>query len=413
MLMSDVYVGEGDPEIENFHHLNPELQDEWNTLFKKILTECPVARSKRFGGFWVLASYEDVYRAYHEPQTFSSWPNSIPAGELGQVRPLIPVEVDPPDHTHYRDILAPLFTVHRMRTLESKIRGHAIDLIDGIIEDGECEFISAFAKALPARIFLELVGWPPEDAPAFLEWAEVLMRASLGDDESAKQLEETGGKLYAYFGAELAKREQAGPPVEGENADFIDRLRGASFGGQRPLTQMEILDTIFLVLLAGLDTTQGVLGRSMEFLATNDGYRQDLLDHPDVLQPAVEELLRYFAPVQPGRSLTKDVELHGAQLHAGDRVMLLTGAACRDEREFPAPETVDFRRSPNRHIAFGAGAHRCVGSHLARLELQIALQEWHRRIPSYRIREGTRVRRHLSAVSGVDELHLDWSSDSS
>jgi hypothetical protein len=407
--MAEVYVGDGDPEIENFHHLNEELQDDWNPLFAKMRRECPVAHSKRFGGFWALANYEDVYRAYQEPELFSSWPNSIPAGELGQVRPLIPVEIDPPEHTHYRDVLAPLFTVHRMRTLETKIRGHANDLIDAIIGRGECEFIAEFAKALPARIFLELVGWPAEDAPKFLEWADVVMRAPLGDGEvSGEALEQAAGQIYGYFGAELAERQRAGPPSVGEDADFMDRLRGASFGGERPFTDMEVLDSIFLVLLAGLDTTQGVLGRAMEYLATNDQYQRDIVEHPEITQTAVEELLRYFAPVQPGRAMTRDVDLHGAQLKAGDRVMLLTGSACRDEREFPNAETVDLRRTPNRHVAFGAGAHRCLGSHLARLELQIALREWHRRIPTYRIKAGTSVRRHLSAVSGVDELHLEF-----
>ncbi|HTK68123.1 MAG TPA: cytochrome P450 [Pseudonocardia sp.] len=406
--MGEVYVGQGDPEIENFHHLNPELQNDWNPLFAKMRRECPVAHSERFGGFWVFASYQDVYRAYHDTDTFSSFPNSIPAGELGQQRALIPVEIDPPEHTWYREILAPVFTAHRMRILESKIRAHAVELIDGILERGECEFISEFAKLLPSRIFLELVGWPIEDAPRFLQWADVLMRAPMEENPEESLLIQTATQIYGYFGAELAKREQAGPPVLGEEADLIDRLRGASFGGQRQLTQVEILDCILLLLLAGLDTTQGVLGRGWEFLATHEEYRRDVVEQPEVAQTAVEELLRFFAPVQPGRRVTQDVDLHGVHLSAGDRVMLLTGSACRDTAEFPDPEKVDFRRSPNRHIAFGAGAHRCLGSHLARLELQIALQEWHRRIPEYRIKPGTEVRRHLSAVSGVDELHLEF-----
>ena len=407
--MDGVYVGEGDPEIESFHHLNPELQHEWNPLFDKIRRECPVARSQRFGGFWVFAAYRDVYRAYQEPETFSSFPNSIPAGELGQQRALIPVEIDPPEHTWYREILAPVFTAQRMRILETKIRAHAVELIDGVLERGGCEFISEFAKLLPSRIFLELVGWPIEDAPKFLEWADVLMRAPMDPDPETSLLVQTATALYGYFGTELAKREASGPPVTGEDADLIDRLRGASFGGERHLTQMEILDCILLLLLAGLDTTQGVLGRAWEFLATHDEYRRDVVEHPEVVQSAVEELLRYFAPVQPGRRLTRDLELGGVRLSEGDRVMLLTGSACRDEHEFPDPERVDLRRHPNRHIAFGAGAHRCLGSHLARLELQIALREWHRRIPEYRITPGTTVRRHLSAVSGVDELHLTLS----
>ncbi|MGH9038179.1 MAG: cytochrome P450, partial [Acidimicrobiia bacterium] len=180
------------------------------------------------------------------------------------------------------------------------------------------------------------------------------------------------------------------------------------FGGERPLTQFEILDCIFIVLIAGLDTTQGVLSNSMEFLATHEGHRKDLLANPEILDSAVEELLRWFAPVAPGRRLTRDVVVRGVEMHEGDRVMLLTASACRDEDEFPWADGVDFRRNPNRHIAFGAGVHRCLGSHLARLELRIALQEWHTRIPEYRVKAGTTPRHHLSAVAGVDELWLTY-----
>jgi hypothetical protein len=399
--------GADDPEIANFHYWDPEHQQEANPLFDRMRAKCPVAWSERYGGFWLLTKYEDVFQAYQEPTVFSSYPNSIPAEGLGNERRVIPLETDPPEHTAYREILAPLFTAHRTRPLEAKIYEHAVELVTGIRVRGECDYVAEFAKVLPTRIFLDMMGWPISEAPMFLDWCEKLMRDVPGDPEATrKQKEETGGALYGYFAAELEKRAAAGPPTPGDKADFIDWLRGASYAGERPLTPHEILDCIFIVLLAGLDTTQGVLGLSMEYLATHSDYRQDLLDHPEIIDTAVEELLRWFAPVLPGRRVTRDVELRGVTLSEGDRVMLGMGSACRDSDEFPNADTVDFRRAPNRHIAFGAGAHRCLGSHLARMELRISLREWLRQIPEFGIKPGATPRRHLSAVRGVDDLPL-------
>jgi cytochrome P450 len=401
--------GADDPEITQFHYWNPEVQDDPNPFFDKLRGGCPVAWSERFEGFWVLSKYEDVYRAYQEPGTFSSYPNPIPAEGMGNARPVIPVEIDPPDHTGYRNILAPLFTAHRIRPLEAKITAHARELVAGIKAKGACDYATEFAKVLPTRVFLDMMGWPVSDAPMFLEWFDKLMRDIPGDPEGTqKQKLETGMALYMYFGQEVHKREGI-EPKRGDDADFIDWLRGATFdngsGQPRPLEALEILDCIFIVLLAGLDTTQGVLSLSMEFLANNPDYRRQLLDEPDLLPSAVEEFLRWYAPVLPGRRMTKDLELHGVTLKEGDRVMLGTGSACRDADEFgETAGEVDFRRKPNRHIAFGVGAHRCLGSHLARLELQTSIREWLREIPEWYIPEGAVIRKHLSAVRGVDEL---------
>jgi cytochrome P450 len=402
--------GADDAEIVNFHHWNPEVQDDPNPFFDKLRSRCPVAWSERYGGFWVLSKYDDVYRAYREPVTFSAYPGPIPADGLGNVRPVIPVEIDPPDHTAYREILAPLFTAHKIRPLEAKIQAHAEELAAAIKAKGGGDYATEFAKVLPTRVFLDMMGWPLDDAPMFLDWCDKLLRNIPGDPEGTReQKARTGTALYEYFGAELGLREGV-EPVQGEEADFIDWLRGATFrsqGVERALDRLEILDCIFIVLLAGLDTVQGVLSLAIEYLANNPDYRQDLLDHPDVLPSAVEELLRWFAPVLPGRRMTTEIEMRGVTLKAGDRVMLGMGSACRDVDEFgETANQVDFRRAPNRHIAFGVGAHRCLGSHLARLELQISLREWLRQIPHYRLADGVVPRKHLSAVRGVDELPL-------
>ena len=406
--MSQPYVGQGDAEIENFHPLNPEWQESPHPLYDRIRRECPVARSERYGGFWILSTYEDVYRAYQETDLFSSYPNPIPESSIGSQRAVIPVEIDPPDHTHYRHILSPMFTVGKIAALEDGMRKIVNELIDPILERGECEFVSEVGKELPARVFLDLMGWPIEHSGMFLDWADTLMRGvpDVPEEESNRIRMETGLEVYSYFAEELERRDEIGEPVSGEGADFIDTLRSASFAGERPLTPFEILDCIFITLLAGLDTTAGVLSNAMEFLATHEEHRRDLVANPEILNSAVEELVRWFAPVAPGRSLTRDAEVGGVPMKGGDRVILLTASACRDEKEFADANVVDFRRDPNRHLGFAAGVHRCLGSHLARLELRTALTEWHRRIPDYRRKDGAPVRHHLSQVAGMDELHL-------
>lgn len=405
-----VYVGEDDPEIVNFHYSNPELQQDPTPLYERMREKCPVARSERYGGFWILSKYEDVQNVYHQPTIYSSRSVSIPS-YFGNERQAIPVEIDPPDHTRYRQILTPLFTPQRLKAMEEPIRTHTNLLIDNFIDRGECEYVSEFGSALPTRIFLELMGWPIADAPMFLEWTVKLMRGVPGDEQATLRMqEESGLQLFTYFASALDEREELGPPVTGPDADFIDYLRAASFAGERPLTQFEILDIIFIFLLAGLDTTQAILSYSTEFLATHPDYRHDLIEHPDVLETATEELLRWFAPVFPARVLTEDVVVRGVPMRADDRVLILMSAANRDPDEFEDPDVIDFRRHPNRHLAFGAGAHRCLGSHLARTMLHTAFTEWHRRIPDYRVKPGTEVVRHACSIRGVDELHLEFAT---
>lgn len=407
MTQQPVDIGADDKEICEFHYGQPEYQEDASPVFARMLDKCPVAWSNQYEGFWMLSKYEDVLRAYHDTNLFSSYPNVIPAGGMGNDRPSIPTETDPPEHTLYRKILMPLFTPSRLRPLEEQVRAHSLELIDKIAAQGECEFVSEFAQVMPTRIFLAMMGWPLEHAPLFLDWTEKLLRESSDDpDESLKIKQQTAGALIGYFINELDKRDAIGPPVGGDKADFVDWLRAAKFGDERPLTREEMLDCIFIVLVAGLDTVQAVLSLSIEYLANNDEHRRWLVDNPDKIDTAVEEMLRAFAPVLPGRRLTQDLELRGVKMKAEDRVMLMMASANRDPDEFDRPNEMDFERSPNRHIAFGAGAHRCLGAYLARAELRIAIGDWLKRFPDFAIKEGTTVTHHLSAVKGVTQMHL-------
>lgn len=379
---------------------DPALAEDPYPLYARFRRECPVARSERYGGYWILSRYEDVHFACQHPEIFSSYPNPIPAN-LGATGPLIPLEVDPPDHAKYRQILAPLFAPARIDRLEGDVRKTVHELIDGFAGRGECDFVAELAKPLPSIMFLRLMGWPQEDAGLFLEWTDKIVHGVPGDSEASQQVrEECGMALYGYFAEILDAR------AAQRQDDIVSVLLDASFGGERPLNQFEILDIIFLLLIAGLDTTTSTLANAMVFLAEHPEHRRQIVDDPAIIPHAVEELLRLESPIGPGRRLTQDLTMHGVAMAENDRVLLLMGATGRDETEFPDPDEVAFRRYPNRHLAFGGGAHRCLGSHLGRMELRVALEEIHQRIPDYRIAPGTRPLRRLSHVRGTDELML-------
>jgi cytochrome P450 len=275
------------------------------------------------------------------------------------------------------------------------------ELIDAFIEKGSCEFVADLANEFPTRAFLTLMGWPLEDAPTFLAWTETIIRGVPGDPEASLAVrEEAGLALYTYF-AEIvdARTEQRGD-------DIVSALLDASFAGERELSPFEVLDIVFLLLIAGLDTTKSVLANGIAWLAEHPHERQKLIDDPGAIPLAIEELMRWESPIIPGRRVTREIEMHGTTLREGDRVMLLTGATGRDGAQFEDADTVILDRHPNHHLAFGAGAHRCVGSHLARLELRIVFEEIHRRMPDYRVPEGEQIVRHLGGVRGVDSLPL-------
>lgn len=385
----------------HFDTLDPSIWDDPYPIYAK-LRQCPIARSDLHGGYWILSRYEDVLFAYERPEIFSSFPNPIPE-EFGRDRKLIPLEIDPPEHVGYRHILAPLFAPPRINLLEPEIRKETNALIDSFLDRGGCEFIEEFAKPLPTTVFLHLVGWPLEDAELFTRWNEEIIHGVAGDLAATLAVrEEAGLALYSYFAEIIDAR------TEQRQEDVVSYLLDATYDDERPLTQFEILDMVFLFLIGGLDTTKSVLGNSFAYLAEHPEHRRQIASDPGVIRSAIEELMRWETPVAPGRRVARDFVMHGVELKEGDRVLLLPGATGRDEGEFPDADRVILDRHPNRHLAFGAGIHRCAGSHLARLTLRVAFEEFHRRIPDYRIPAGGRIVRHVGHVRGVDRLPLEF-----
>ncbi len=379
----------------------PEIAACPQPVYERMRAQCPVARDA-FGGFPILSRHDDVLWALRHPEIFSSEMEMQMA--LGTARPMIPQQIDPPRQTDFRRILDPQFSRRRMQAIEPNVRQHAGELIDAFIDAGSCEFNSAFAIPLPCTAFLHLMGLPPEELELFLELKDGIIRPHLksSDLEEMQTIrKQTGERIYAYF-ENLIERRRTKPCD-----DMTSYLVGAELDG-RPLTNEEILDVCFLLLLAGLDTVTATLGCSVAYLAENPEQRRRLIEDPSLIPAAVEELLRWETPVTGvPRIVKREVTLHGVKLEAGQLVMLLLGASNTDDAEFREARKVDFDRERNRHLAFGGGPHRCLGSHLARLELRVALEELHRRIPDYRIEPG-KTPRFSPGIREVQYLPLTW-----
>jgi cytochrome P450 len=365
----------------------PGAANEPHAAYRKLRDECPVHRGVGYDGAMevVISRYDDVCSALRHPEVFSS---SAEAVSIGQEQPLIPLQVDPPDHLKYRRLLDPQFSPKRMAALETGAREFVNRLIDGFADRGSCDFHEEFATPLPSTIFLLLMGLPHDDLPIFLQWRDNTVRPDVepGDfDGAARIRDQTGHEITEYFDRAIEAR-RANP-----DDALLSRLVHADIEG-RPLSREELLGTCHLLILGGLDTVTATLDCSIAYLAQHPEIRRQLVQQPELTGAAVEELLRWESPVQMvARIVKEDSTIGGVEVKKGDRVTVLIGAADGDEREFPDADTVSFTRHANRHVAFGGGPHRCLGSHLARLELRVALEEFHRRIPDYRIPDGTEL----------------------
>ena len=379
----------------------PETANAPFDAYRRVRDECPVARVIGFSGepTVYLSRYEDVMWAFRHPEVFSSAPEAV---DIGQDQPLIPLQVDPPDHAQYRRFLDPEFSPKKMAALEADARAVVSGLIDGFIERGACDLHEEFATPLPSSIFLALMGLPQSDLAKFLQWRDETIRPDADSLEEAAEIRDrVGTKITEYFKTALADR-RANP-----DDTLISRIAVGEVEG-RELTEEERLGICHLLLLGGLDTVTATLDCMVLHLAREPEQRRAIVDDPSIVPAVVEELLRYETPVTMViRIVKQDVELGGVQLRAGDHATLLIGASNVDPDQFLEPEVPDFARETNRHLAFGGGPHRCLGSHLARLELRVAIEELHRRIPDYRIADGAEVS-VSPAIRQASRLPLVW-----
>jgi cytochrome P450 len=380
---------------------SPQTADDPHTSYGRMRSECPVARGEMLGNPVVMISrYEDVHWALRHPEYFTSEGGSLDLGE----QPLLPLQVDPPMHTAYRRMLNPQFVPKEIQKLEPEVRKLVNELIDGFASRGSVDFHEEFATPLPSGIFLALMGLSFDDMPMFLQWRDDSIRPKVepGDFEGAAKIRmETAHEITEYFKEKIAHWQEH--PGDG----LFSKIVHSEVDG-RPLTETELLGICHLLLLGGLDTVTATLDCMIVHLARHPEDRDRLVDNPASIPAAVEELLRAESPVMVvPRTVKQDFELGGVALKEGDAVTIVIGAANGDEGEF-GDRSIDLDRETNRHVAFGSGHHLCLGAHLARLELRIALEEFHRRLPDYRIPEGTEI--HFSpGIRQADNLPLEFS----
>ena len=355
-----------------------------------------VVWSLNHGGYWVLTRAEDIRAAYQQPELFSSASTGIPA-HVSRKEKLYPLELDPPDHTAYRRVIAPLFAPKAVTARTAAIDATAGALIDEFADRGRAEFVADFAEPFPTRIFTNILGLPVAEAPKFVAWNNTLLHSQ----DRPEDRRAAGIEINDYLRDLIAAR-RAEP-----RDDVVSALLAGEIEG-RPIELEEVQNLCFLLFIAGLDTVTAALSWCFRFLAEHPDHRRQIVENPDLIPSAVEELLRVHSFVNPARTATRDLEFAGVQMRKGDRVLLATALVAQDPAEFPDEAQVRFDRSANRHLAFGAGPHRCAGSHLARDELSTALALWHARIPDYAIDAGETVSIHAGGVFGLDRLPLVW-----
>jgi cytochrome P450 len=390
------------PLKKGFNHENdPEVVAGHPGIWDRFREEGRVFRSDAASWtVWYLLGFDDVRDAFQQHDLFSSRVILAFTEEHEQM-PWLPLTLDPPDHTRYRRLLNQWFTPTAAKDMTPQIRARCIELIDGLRANGKCDFVAEFARLFPTTVFMKMMGLPVEEAPKFLGWIEQMMHATDPADPAGGFRGEIRMTVVQYL-SRLIEARKAEP-----RDDLVSYLVHADFEG-RKLADEELLGISFLLYMAGLDTVAGMLSYVFRHLAERPEHRALLRERPEMIPDAVEEFLRYYAIVITSRFVTQDLEFAGCPMRAGDRVVLATPAPSRDPEGFARADEFLIDRKENRHLAFGAGAHRCLGSHLARVELSVAIEEWLRRIPEFRIAEGAKLKQHIGGVAGLDTLPLVW-----
>lgn len=357
----------------SYDHRVTSTRSDHDTVHAPMRSGCPVAHSDRYEGFWTLTRYDDVAAATRDTETYSSLP-TVTLPSVGAPRPFIPVESDPPEHQNYRNLINSIFSARRIEALEDRIRAATVELIDGFATTGQADLAKDLGFPLTAQVLTWFLGIPAQDISRFSTWSLGLVTAGSPDEELALQME-----IRSYY-IELIGRRRTDP-----GDDLASHLLGSTIHG-RAVTEEEILDIYLTLTGAGAETTAAASNNAFVLLDLHPDVRAELVAEPELIPSAVEEFLRYVTPV-PGfrRTLTRDVEVEGVQMAEGDPVWLSWLSANWDPTVFEHPDQLDIRRAKNRHLAFGAGVHRCPGAPLARLQMRVIFEELLRRIPDYSI----------------------------
>ena len=386
---------------------DPGLRTDPHDRYQQLVAQAPpVFWTPRGGGHWMINRHDLAFEAARDWESFSSEFPLPPAVETmlaeaadgSRVPRSTPINMDPPLHAKFRAPLNKAFSPKAVTRLQGEIRALAADLIDCVRDEGRCEAMHALAEPLPVQVFLKLMGLPLEHQVEYRALVRKQLSTSPGDVVTgAKQLQE----MAAVMRDTILERREA--PRE----DLISRLWAAEIDGQTPTVEL-IEDYAVLLFIAGLDTVMNAIGFGISHMALHPDLQARLRAEPELIPVAVEELLRRYPLVQGTRRVARNLVFHGVEMKEGDRLQLGLVSANLDPQRWPDPMRVDLDREDKAHITFNAGPHRCVGSHLARLELQIFFEELLARLPRFRLDPDRPATFHGGLVIGVDTLDILW-----
>jgi cytochrome P450 len=379
------------------HASETQMRDPY-PMYETFRNKCPVSRSAQHGGFWLASTHAAAKRVMDEYLVFSS---TSGVGIPPHPYKMLPIDLDPPQQTKFRRILNPRFTPESVAGLRDTVQRHVDRLIDGFIERGKAELASELVRPLLPAIVLPLLGVPSSDQARMSDWIEYLTRGRATDLEGVAK---AGQDIGVYLMTLVAQRRAQAP-----QDDIMGLLLTSSIDGQ-PLSDEDIFRTVLIILFGGLDTTSAVMLESLLFLARHPAERERLARGEREWSVAVEEFVRYTSPIQGlRRTATRDTELGGQAIKAGDWVFALHGSANRDAAVFADADRCVLDRAPNPHLAFGSGAHVCLGRNLARLEIEVLLRTVLARLPDYRVDAGFEPAYLAGEARGMKQLPVRFS----
>ena len=388
-LVREVGLTFGPEFLKNPHDYMAALHDKNPPIYYDV---------SPFGNMWHFIKHEDCLFGLRHPEYFSNEGATPFPRDPDDYFYFIPIEIDPPHHRKYRNIVDPLFCPAGVKQLEGLIRQRASDLIDDILAKGsECEFTEAFGRPLPVSVFLDIMGLPQDMRDTFVSWAVQLLHSN-----SREEMGEAMQKITAYLKGAIAEK-KANP-----DNGVVSLIANAAPDGV-PLSDKEIFGFVCFLFIGGLDTVFATLNNIWLHLARDADLRAEVIARMETdPDKVVEELLRRWSVTFSGRVVDQDIEVRGVQLKKGDRVTFILPAANFDPEVFPDPLKVDFDRPRKTILAFTVGVHSCMGGHLARLELKISLQEWLKRIPDFKVKPGSQIEYRPGGVIGPEFLPLEW-----
>jgi cytochrome P450 len=397
---NEIVTGPVSDWATDFSHMDERYAENAPEIWADLRGRCPIARTERFGGAWLPTRYEDVAAIAYDTDHFSSRAiiagNYRPPLSLAPVGGEPPISSDPPFHHDARKLLLPAFTKTNVAKQEVTTRAFCESLVDDLAGRDVVDAATEYGLHIPIRVIADMLGFPPEDGPTFKQFVEDVLE---GINTPLEEREERGDQVFDYL------LEQIRDHLDNPRDDLTTYLINAELYGQK-LEPQHVAGTMALLLIAGIDTTWSAIGASLWHLAKNPEDRRRLVEQPELRPKAVEEFLRAYAPVTMARLVKEDISFGGVEMKAEDWVLLPFPAANRDPERFERADEVLIDREVNRHAAFGLGIHRCVGSHLARMELRVALDVWLDRVPEFSLADPAAVRWSTGQIRGPRALPL-------